>query len=180
MLFRLLPVPLCVMKVLMHVYGLSKWTNPWSRYAHTQSFLSCSSADFSSLRRRDGVTRWVGVWAHTQTPSQAAGVCVCSGWFRAGFRCLAYGHWAHREGGAGAPTSRLGQRVNTHTIRRFCMRNQCEFGKLHKSILVDLNNWIMISRNGHDMGPLTLFRHAGLKEPEQRGVRIWHLHDLAF
>ena len=41
-------------------------------------------------------------------------------------------HWAHREGGsAGAPTSRLRQRVNTHTIQRCCMRNQCEFGKLH-------------------------------------------------
>jgi len=31
------------------------------------------------------------------------------------------------RGGAGAPTSRLGQRVNTHTIQRCCMRNQCEF-----------------------------------------------------
>ena len=35
------------------------------------------------------------------------------------------------SGGAGAPTSRLGERVNTHTIQRCCMRNQCEFGKLH-------------------------------------------------
>ena len=26
----------------------------------------------------------------------------------------------------------------------------------YKSILVDLNNGIMISRNGHDMGPLKL------------------------
>ena len=40
-------------------------------------------------------------------------------------------HWAHREGGAGASTRRLGQRVNTRTIQRCCMRNQCEFGKLH-------------------------------------------------
>ena len=54
-----------------------------------------------------------------------------------------------------APTSRLGQRVNTHYIQRCCMRNQCEFGKLHNINLLDLNNGIMISRNGHDMGPLS-------------------------
>ena len=52
--------------------------------------------------------------------------------------------------GTGAPTSRLEQRVNTHTLQRCCMRNQCEFGKLHNLNL--LNN--MISRNGHDMGLL--------------------------
>ena len=31
----------------------------------------------------------------------------------------------------GAPTSRVGQRVNTHTIQRCCVRNQCEFGTLN-------------------------------------------------
>ena len=50
----------------------------------------------------------------------------------------------------------LGQRVNTHAIQRCCMRKPMGFWNIEqcKSLLVDLNNGIMISRNGHDMGPL--------------------------
>ena len=54
----------------------------------------------------------------------------------------------------GAPTSRVGQRVNTHTIQRCCLRNQWEF-------LVDLNNGTMISRDGRDMGPLMYYLEIG-------------------
>ena len=125
------------------VFGYSYVTSAEPLRYQSADFLTHTHSIFSQLqlcrclrlRRRDAARLWVGVWAHTQTPSQAAGVCVC---VRAGFGlgfavscCLADGHWAHREGGAGAPTSRLGQRVNTHTIQRCCMRNQCEFGKLH-------------------------------------------------
>ena len=81
-----------------------------------------------SVRQRDTAELNLG----THTNSQPGCGCVCFGLGFAVSRCLADGHWAHREGGgAGAPTSRLGQRVNTHTIQRCCMRNQCEFGKLH-------------------------------------------------
>ena len=120
---------------LRYVRGAVKTSSHTHTHTHTQSFLSCSSADFSSLRRRDGLCEHTHKLPARLLVCVCVCVCVCA-W--AGFglglavsRCLADGHWAHREGGAGAPTSHLGQRVNTHTIQRCCMRNQCEFGKLH-------------------------------------------------
>ena len=59
-------------------------TNRWEccvgSGCRVQSFLSCSSADFSAW---DGGTRWV---CESVSLCQAVGVCVCSGWVP---RCLA-------------------------------------------------------------------------------------------
>ena len=65
------------------------------------------------------------------------------------------------QGGGGRSSNKpfrteSGNLVNTHTIQRCCMRNQCNFGKLHNLNLF-FNNGNMISRNGHDMGPLTFY-----------------------
>ena len=119
----------------------SKWTNPWSRYVtsaeplrphtHTLNLFSATAPPISPPW--DGGKRrgCESVCEHTHNSQPGCG-CACV--FGLGFavsRCLSDGHWAHREGGAGAPTSRLGQRENTHTIQRCCMRNQCDFGTLH-------------------------------------------------
>ena len=50
-------------------------------------------------------------------------------WIRRRWRADQSEHSGLTGGGAGAPTSRLGKRVNTHTIQRCCMGNQ-EFSKL--------------------------------------------------
>ena len=67
---------------------------------------------------------------HTHTLPARLRVCVCSGWVSL---CLAVSQTA--TGLIGRRGQELqqavGQRVNTHTIQRCCMRNQCDFGKLH-------------------------------------------------
>ena len=105
---------------------------PRSRYVtHTQSIFSQLQLRRFLLPEMAGRSEAVSPCVSTHTNSQpgCGCVCVCSGWVSL---CLAVSQTATGlGGGAGAPTSRLGQRENTRTIQRCCMRNQCDFGKLH-------------------------------------------------
>ena len=121
---------------------------------------SACSADFSSLRRRDAARLWVGVWAHTQTNSQPGCGCVCV-CVQAGFGlCLAVSQTATGLTGRGGGRS---SNKPFRTESEYTYYTEMLYEKpmwvwniaQYTFILVDLNNGIMISRNGHDMGPLS-------------------------
>jgi len=130
------PIPGAVTSTepLRWVSGLVQMDQSADFLIHTHSIFSQLQLRWFLLPETAGHGEAVSRCVSTQTNSQPGCVCVVGAGFGLGFavsRCLADGHWAHREGRAGAPTSRLGQRVNTHTIQRCCMRNQCEFGTLN-------------------------------------------------
>ena len=62
------------------------------RLPHTHT-LNLFSAAAPGISQPETAGRGEAVSPHTQTHSQAAGVCVCSGWFRA-FSSVCH-HWCH-------------------------------------------------------------------------------------
>ena len=145
MLFRLLPVPLCVMhnahtqmeplvkmdqsaEPLHYVRGVVTF-GPIRGLPHTHTLRGTLRG--SLLQGEDTVSWLTGVGSarrqntaelslgtHTNSQPGCGCVCVCSGWFRAGFRCVSLSRRRPLGSQGGAPTSRVGQRVNTHTIQR--------------------------------------------------------------
>ena len=89
------------------------------------------------------------------TNSQPGCGCVCV--FGLVSLCLADGHWAHREEGGGRSSNKPFRTESEYTYyTEMLYEKPMWFWKIsqYKSILVYLNNGIMISRNGHDIGPL--------------------------